>query len=526
MARKSLFKEDPTPSGGSFGPPPISIVVYKNGDSKASFTVMCDLKSMRTLEAIFKHISSEIRPKFGAVRKLFALQEESDSGKLVISINELHSGSTYVACGSEPLERMGYTQKAYGHDTDSISSRRRSDVPSGARRSLTAHLEEDELDEFHFTAMDRRLSQTHLQPRAPTPIHHAPSPGHSPRTSQIPILATTGRASAARERRSSSAISRAAAAAATGHGGDSLEVIMRVARNSGVVDRTTGADRALTMLHILVDELSDEVLAAACFELRDAIDHLCISVERHGHARQVALEPEIDMSFDAQIDSILDFITRKSRAVRKLKSKDAADEYIADNFTAVMRAALAGRLAHWEVHPRSFVALVVLLDQFPRSVYRGTSDMFLGQSLVRRVVTRAVTDTGVIDDVTPGLRVIPILALSHQEDLRMQRLCLEEWGRLTETLDPNDPEMGLGIKLQENHDMIDRFGRFPDRNSLLGRHNTHEEDDHLAMRETARARPSHAPGVMLPQLAGSSPEKEKPGLLARLLSRKQSQNRG
>ncbi len=109
-------------------------------------------------------------------------------------------------------------------------------------RSLTAHLEEDELDEFHFTAMDRRLSQTHLQPRAPTPIHvRAPTPGHSPRTSQIPILATTGRASAARERRSSSAISRAAAAAASGHGGDSLEVIMRVARNSGVVDRTTGA---------------------------------------------------------------------------------------------------------------------------------------------------------------------------------------------------------------------------------------------------------------------------------------------
>ena len=50
----------------------------------------------------------------------------------------------------------------------------------------------------------------------------------------------------------------------------------------------------------------------------------------------------------------------------KLKTKADADAFIRDNFATVCSAAVAGRLAHWEVHPKSFVALVVALDQFPR----------------------------------------------------------------------------------------------------------------------------------------------------------------
>lgn len=61
-------------------------------------------------------------------------------------------------------------------------------------------------------------------------------------------------------------------------------------------------------LWLLLDELSDEVLSSACYELRDAADQLCVLVDRRANARMAALEPEIDMTHDSLIETIIDFI--------------------------------------------------------------------------------------------------------------------------------------------------------------------------------------------------------------------------
>ena len=127
-----------------------------------------------------------------------------------------------------------------------------------------------------------------------------------------------------------------------------------------LVDRT---DMALTML---LDELVDEVLCQTCSDMRDAIERLSLAADKHAHARMTALDSDVTFEYDHLIEKILDFVLRRTRAVRKLKSRAESDTYVTEHFSHAAAAAVAGRLAHWEVHPLSFVALLVLLDQLPR----------------------------------------------------------------------------------------------------------------------------------------------------------------
>ena len=72
-------------------------------------------------------------------------------------------------------------------------------------------------------------------------------------------------------------------------------------------------------------------------------------------------------------------------------------------------------------------------------IYRGTRDMYIGDSASGQVVMRAMFKTKIMDEVHPVYRLFPCLALSHQEDLEMQRLCVSEWTRAAQYFDPSDP---------------------------------------------------------------------------------------
>ena len=80
----------------------------------------------------------------------------------------------------------------------------------------------------------------------------------------------------------------------------------------------------------------------------------------------------------------------------------------------MVQAAISGRLAHWESTPSSLVALVILLDQFPRSIHAGRRSMYSGDAMARAVVLRAIFLTSIMDDIHPVYRLFPCLALSHQ----------------------------------------------------------------------------------------------------------------
>lgn len=144
----------------------------------------------------------------------------------------------------------------------------------------------------------------------------------------------------------------------------------------------------------------------------------------------------------------------------------------------MVQAALAGRLPHWESQAAAFTALVILLDQFPRrynkseplacqltlnySLYRGTPRMYSGDAMCRDVVVRAIFDTSVMDEVHPVYRLFPCLALTHQEDVEMQKLCVSEWARATAYFEENDPirEYGNTFKRYVAHLACARLIRF------------------------------------------------------------------
>jgi uncharacterized protein (DUF924 family) len=148
-------------------------------------------------------------------------------------------------------------------------------------------------------------------------------------------------------------------------------------------------------------------------------------------------------------------------------SKDADfDREIAARFQATHEAAAAGHLSDWEATPDGALALLILLDQFPRNMFRGSARAFATDPLARAVADRAIArgfDTRVAD----AERVFFYLPFEHSENLADQERSLALW---------RQSGSGEIDKYAQIHaDIIRRFGRFPHRNAVLGRATTPEE---------------------------------------------------
>ena len=151
--------------------------------------------------------------------------------------------------------------------------------------------------------------------------------------------------------------------------------------------------------------------------------------------------------------------------------KDAAlDAEIASRFSALWRDAAAGRLADWEAAPETALALVIVLDQFPRNMFRGGADAFATDALARGAAERAIAH-GFDQAVPTSERLFFYLPFEHSESLADQERAIE----LVDAL--GDPDLTRWAKLHA--DVIRRFGRFPHRNSALGRVSTREEQAFL-----------------------------------------------
>jgi uncharacterized protein (DUF924 family) len=140
-------------------------------------------------------------------------------------------------------------------------------------------------------------------------------------------------------------------------------------------------------------------------------------------------------------------------------------------FEAEHHAAARRELAHWEMDAEGALALVLLLDQIPRNIYRGSPHAFATDGMAQAVAQRAVAQR--FDAVTEGqLRVFFYLPYEHAETLELQ----EKAVRLVESL--GDATFTRYAIL--HRDIIARFGRFPHRNVILGRASTAEELAFLA----------------------------------------------
>jgi uncharacterized protein (DUF924 family) len=145
------------------------------------------------------------------------------------------------------------------------------------------------------------------------------------------------------------------------------------------------------------------------------------------------------------------------------------DRRFRERFLALHEAAARGELERWSRTAEGALALLLLLDQFPRNAFRGTPRMYATDALARAVADRAIR-AGHLRAVEAPLRPFLILPFAHSEDPSDQERAV----RLGEEL--GEPHMS---RAKHHRDIVERFGRFPHRNPILGRAMRTEEQRYL-----------------------------------------------
>jgi len=156
------------------------------------------------------------------------------------------------------------------------------------------------------------------------------------------------------------------------------------------------------------------------------------------------------------------------------------DDLIAGRFGQAASAAAAGALDHWTGSPRGRLALILLLDQMPRVIHRGAPGAFAQDDKARRVAAIGL-ESGADRLLRPIERVFFYLPFEHSEDERDQQRSIELYKKLAAEVPEKWREAFDGyLDFAVRHEVIiDRFGRFPHRNAILGRESTLEELEFL-----------------------------------------------
>lgn len=157
-----------------------------------------------------------------------------------------------------------------------------------------------------------------------------------------------------------------------------------------------------------------------------------------------------------------------SRPVRDhwFRSTVELDQEIRNRFLPVWRQARDGRLTAWEGEARGALALVIVLDQFPLNMFRGRPESFSTEAASREVASRAIAD-GLDQELDDDGKAFLYLPFMHSEDAADQDRSVDLFRRA-----------GLEKSLRwarHHRDIVRRFGRFPHRNTILGRSSTPEE---------------------------------------------------
>ena len=159
-------------------------------------------------------------------------------------------------------------------------------------------------------------------------------------------------------------------------------------------------------------------------------------------------------------------------------AKDPAfDALVRQRFLDLTRKAIAGELGPWSETPQSGLALLLLLDQFPRQLWRESAKAFAGDPQALALSLKAVERGWLEAEPEQARRQFWLMPLMHAEDLAVQESALPLFERFS---DPRTADFA-----RRHRDVIARFGRFPHRNALLGRVSSAEE---LAFLQTPGSR--------------------------------------
>lgn len=160
---------------------------------------------------------------------------------------------------------------------------------------------------------------------------------------------------------------------------------------------------------------------------------------------------------------------------------EAFDLEIEREFGDDVLAASEGKLDHWAKAPRGRLALILLLDQFRRNIYRGTPKAFDKDKAALKLCVEgamAKNDQG----LSPIERVFFYMPLQHAESSKIQAKSVELYTKLAESVSPTFREtfQTVAYYAELHRDIIEQFGRFPHRNQMQGRQNTPAEDEYLS----------------------------------------------
>lgn len=170
---------------------------------------------------------------------------------------------------------------------------------------------------------------------------------------------------------------------------------------------------------------------------------------------------------------IIHFWFEESQPQQWFQKNDSYDREIKERFSVAYDMAREGLCDHWTVEAEGSLAFCILLDQFPRNMFRGSPKAFETDAMALDVAKAAI-EKG-FDKVLPVIkRRFLYLPFEHSESIEDQKRCVA----LFEQIKEEDP---LAYDYAVRHlEVIEKYGRFPHRNKILGRQNTPEEEEYLA----------------------------------------------
>ncbi len=152
------------------------------------------------------------------------------------------------------------------------------------------------------------------------------------------------------------------------------------------------------------------------------------------------------------------------------KSTPEFDAELIGNYTEISEQALSGKLDHLTETPEDCLTLILALDQFPRNIFRGYARAFDSDQKAREIARLAI-ERGYDKGYARWPRTFAYLPFEHSENMEDQELALALYKSF---VDDDSLKAAIG-----HHEAIQRFGRFPHRNEVLGRENTPEEVEYL-----------------------------------------------
>lgn len=172
-------------------------------------------------------------------------------------------------------------------------------------------------------------------------------------------------------------------------------------------------------------------------------------------------------------EEIIEFWFEETAPQQWFQVSDIFDAQIIDHYLDTYEMARDGKLDEWAVDAEGCLALCLVLDQFPRNMFRHAAKAFATDAKALLIAKQAL-HKGFDQVLTPVKRRFLYLPFEHSENFQDQKKSVE----LFKTMQADDP-LGYEYALRHMH-VIEKFGRFPHRNKALGRTNTPEEDEYLS----------------------------------------------